>query len=303
MQYTKTNTDAARSPCDKSEKVQALIEYIESLRQSLSPDETCHLTNSDSLDESVSKNHSHKNETFLAVYQVLQNLKLEFNTNDQTVNIQFLSEADTLFQAQGADIDSKEFCFVFMVFLAEWTHAVMAAMQYFNPNGWCKVPFRKALKEIRNMTLDIFAYNSNYQPAEGETRQIHFHFVQLTNTIQEQKDFYSSLYSEEYRQTNGENTLAKKIKKVYWVLDAFEIYTLSMNQYRFYFDYGENASDIGPVSTNDQAFWYAILNFYAYLYYKARSLQADAPPSMVEKVKFEIRTLFTTIVNFYSNVH
>lgn len=304
MQCTKPNTDTARSPCDKSEKVQALIEYIESLRQSLSPDKTYHLTNSHSLDESRSKNHTQKNESFLAVYQALQNLEIDFNTNTQTVDIRFLSETDILFQAQWADIDSKEFCFVFMVFLAEWTSVVMTAMQYFNPNGWCKVPFWKVLKEIRNRAFDIFAYPPPRQTSNTIQKQIPFGFEQFSNTVYQLEKTYSELYCEEYIKNKGENTLVKKIGKVHGVLDAFEVSILSQNHFRFHFDYGQTPSDIGPVSINDQAFWYAILNFYAYLYYKARSLQADAPPSIVEKVKVEIRTLFITIVNlYYFNVH
>ena len=301
MQRLQKLSDTAWLPCAKSQKVESLMSYIEELRQSLAPKVTSTLIPSYSPEDFNGQKLPKPADTFETVYQVLQNLKFEFNPESNVINIEFLSETDRVFYGHNVDIDSKEFCFAFMTFLAEWTHAVMAAMQYFTPSGWCKVPFWKALKEIRNKAFDIFAYSSLRQPAYDTPKQIHIRFEQFTKAICEEKQFYSELYCDVYSKSNGKSPLLKKIGKVYGVLDAFEVSILSQNHFRFHFDYGQTPSDIGPVSGNDQAFWYAILNFYAYLYYKARSLQADAPPTIVEQQKINIQTLFAHIVNMMYN--
>ena len=74
------------------------------------------------------------------------------------VKIEFFDDFNGNVLTGEVDINSQMFCFSFMIFMNTLTYRIMAALQFYNPNGCCFNELWKTRQKLKMLTTDIFGF-------------------------------------------------------------------------------------------------------------------------------------------------
>ena len=106
----------------------------------------------------VGEKETNKAKRARKVYETVNNFNLTVNAKEFTTNITWFDDFNGIVTINNADIDSQQFCFTVMVMFKSLDYRIMAALQDYDPNGWCFNPFWNLRTEMRNRTSAIFVY-------------------------------------------------------------------------------------------------------------------------------------------------
>lgn len=75
-----------------------------------------------------------------------------------TAEIEFFDDFNGDILTGEVDVNSQVFCYCFMVFMNTLTYRIMAALQFYNPTGWCRNELWKTRQKLKTFTTYIFGY-------------------------------------------------------------------------------------------------------------------------------------------------
>ena len=92
------------------------------------------------------------------VDETMEYFHLYVHPEKRAVEIEFFDDFNGNILTGEVDINSQMFCFGFMTFMNTLTYRIMAALQFYNPNGWCFNELWKTRQKLKMLTTDIFGF-------------------------------------------------------------------------------------------------------------------------------------------------
>lgn len=135
----------------KMEKIIELKNYLDKQREILF---NLYTTSA----EKIGNKEDDKVKKMRKVYETLKYLTFKVYPEEYKVEIVWFDNFNGDVMTGKIDINSQMFCFSFMIFHNTITYRIMAALQYFDPNGWCFNEFWKTRVQLQVSTTDIFGF-------------------------------------------------------------------------------------------------------------------------------------------------